>query len=73
MIEIMLLFVKILNKRAVEASEKERPVPDIRTGDIVELKLVNVFLIILFLFLFDCLLNDFFLIFINFNSLPGGS
>ncbi|XP_062146661.1 large ribosomal subunit protein bL19cy-like [Alnus glutinosa] len=29
----------ILNKRAVEASEKQRPVPDIRTGDIVELKL----------------------------------
>ncbi|XP_022155546.1 50S ribosomal protein L19-1, chloroplastic [Momordica charantia] len=29
----------ILNKRAVEASEKERPVPDIRTGDIVEIKL----------------------------------
>ncbi|KAB5564145.1 hypothetical protein DKX38_004199 [Salix brachista] len=30
---------KILNKRAVEASEKERPIPDIRTGDIVEIKL----------------------------------
>eukprot|EP00262_Sarcandra_glabra_P009935 TRINITY_DN2476_c0_g1_i1.p1 TRINITY_DN2476_c0_g1~~TRINITY_DN2476_c0_g1_i1.p1 ORF type:complete len:228 (+),score=30.42 TRINITY_DN2476_c0_g1_i1:178-861(+) len=29
----------ILNKRAVEAAEKERPVPDIRTGDIVEIKL----------------------------------
>ncbi|KGN55828.1 50S ribosomal protein L19-1, chloroplastic [Cucumis sativus] len=29
----------ILNKRAIEASEKERPIPDIRTGDIVELKL----------------------------------
>jgi len=29
----------ILNKRAVEASEKERPVPDVRTGDIVEIKL----------------------------------
>ncbi|GAV67603.1 Ribosomal_L19 domain-containing protein [Cephalotus follicularis] len=29
----------ILNKRAVQASEKERPVPDIRTGDIVEIKL----------------------------------
>ncbi|KAL5551359.1 hypothetical protein UlMin_001535 [Ulmus minor] len=29
----------ILNKRAVEASEKERPVPDIRTGDVVEIKL----------------------------------
>ncbi|XP_038688329.1 50S ribosomal protein L19-2, chloroplastic-like [Tripterygium wilfordii] len=27
----------ILNKRAVEAAEKERPVPDIRTGDIVEI------------------------------------
>jgi large subunit ribosomal protein L19 len=66
MIEIMLSFVKILNKRAVEASEKERPVPDIRTGDIVEIKLVSVFLIILFLFLFDCLLNEFLLIFLNF-------
>lgn len=29
----------ILNKRAIEAAEKERPVPDIRTGDIVEIKL----------------------------------
>ncbi|KAJ4955727.1 hypothetical protein NE237_012510 [Protea cynaroides] len=29
----------ILHKRAIEASEKERPVPDIRTGDIVEIKL----------------------------------
>ncbi|XP_040989816.1 50S ribosomal protein L19-1, chloroplastic-like [Juglans microcarpa x Juglans regia] len=29
----------ILNTRAVEASEKERPVPDLRTGDIVEIKL----------------------------------
>ncbi|KAJ8774474.1 hypothetical protein K2173_016920 [Erythroxylum novogranatense] len=29
----------ILNKRAVEASQKERPTPDIRTGDIVEIKL----------------------------------
>ncbi|CAN6486733.1 unnamed protein product [Victoria cruziana] len=29
----------ILNRRAVEASEKERPIPDIRTGDIVEIKL----------------------------------
>ncbi|XP_023551811.1 50S ribosomal protein L19-1, chloroplastic-like [Cucurbita pepo subsp. pepo] len=29
----------ILNKRAIEASEKARPIPDIRTGDIVEIKL----------------------------------
>ncbi|KAK8945879.1 hypothetical protein KSP40_PGU008954 [Platanthera guangdongensis] len=29
----------ILNKRAVEASEKQRPVPELRTGDIVEIKL----------------------------------
>ncbi|XAR54899.1 hypothetical protein NMG60_11030229 [Bertholletia excelsa] len=29
----------ILNKRAIETSEKERPVPDLRTGDIVEIKL----------------------------------
>uniref|UniRef100_A0A5B7AVG4 Uncharacterized protein n=1 Tax=Davidia involucrata TaxID=16924 RepID=A0A5B7AVG4_DAVIN len=29
----------ILNKRAIEASEKERPVPDIRTGDVVQIKL----------------------------------
>ncbi|XP_062073884.1 large ribosomal subunit protein bL19cy-like [Humulus lupulus] len=28
----------ILNTRAVEESQKERPVPDIRTGDIVEIK-----------------------------------
>jgi large subunit ribosomal protein L19 len=38
-----------LNNRAVEASQKERPVPDIRTGDIVEIKLVNEFLIIFFI------------------------
>ncbi|KAJ6963083.1 hypothetical protein NC652_001648 [Populus alba x Populus x berolinensis] len=31
--------IGILNKRAVEASEMERPIPDIRTGDIVEIKL----------------------------------
>ncbi|KAL3647216.1 hypothetical protein CASFOL_008184 [Castilleja foliolosa] len=29
----------ILNKRAIEASDKERPIPDLRTGDIVEIKL----------------------------------
>ncbi|XVE65160.1 hypothetical protein DITRI_Ditri07aG0159100 [Diplodiscus trichospermus] len=29
----------ILNQRAIEASEKERPIPDLRTGDIVEIKL----------------------------------
>ncbi|KAM1385638.1 hypothetical protein ACFX11_032224 [Malus domestica] len=29
----------ILNKRAVEAAEQERPVPDIRTGDVVQIKL----------------------------------
>ncbi|KAG5248900.1 50S ribosomal protein [Salix suchowensis] len=29
--------VGILNKRAVEASEKERPIPDIRTGDIASI------------------------------------
>ncbi|XP_050230009.1 50S ribosomal protein L19, chloroplastic [Mercurialis annua] len=29
----------ILNKRAVEASEKERPIPEIRTGDVVVIKL----------------------------------
>ncbi|GAB4835038.1 hypothetical protein Ancab_033306 [Ancistrocladus abbreviatus] len=29
----------ILNRRAVEASDKARPIPDIRTGDIVEIKL----------------------------------
>ncbi|KAF7828473.1 50S ribosomal protein L19, chloroplastic-like isoform X2 [Senna tora] len=29
----------ILNQRAIEASDKERPTPDLRTGDIVEIKL----------------------------------
>ncbi|KAF3773256.1 50S ribosomal protein L19 [Nymphaea thermarum] len=29
----------ILNKRAIEASENERPIPDIRTGDVVQIKL----------------------------------
>lgn len=28
-----------MNKRAIEASESVRPIPDIRTGDIVEIKL----------------------------------
>ncbi|TYH88385.1 hypothetical protein ES332_D01G184700v1 [Gossypium tomentosum] len=31
--------IHILNKRAIEASDKERPTPDLRTGDIVEIKL----------------------------------
>ncbi|KAF6160040.1 hypothetical protein GIB67_033124 [Kingdonia uniflora] len=30
---------QILNKEAIEASEKERPVPEIRMGDIVQIKL----------------------------------
>ncbi|XP_051135905.1 50S ribosomal protein L19-1, chloroplastic-like [Andrographis paniculata] len=29
----------ILNKRAIEASDQERPIPDLRVGDIVEIKL----------------------------------
>ncbi|XP_057735478.1 50S ribosomal protein L19-1, chloroplastic-like isoform X2 [Arachis stenosperma] len=29
----------ILNQRAIEASDKERPTPDLRTGDIVQIKL----------------------------------
>lgn len=29
----------ILNKRAVEACDNERPIPDLRTGDVVELKM----------------------------------
>ncbi|XP_042037135.1 50S ribosomal protein L19-2, chloroplastic-like [Salvia splendens] len=29
----------ILNKKAIEASDSERPIPDLRTGDIVEIKL----------------------------------
>ncbi|KZV50701.1 hypothetical protein F511_19613 [Dorcoceras hygrometricum] len=29
----------ILNKKAIEATDKERPTPDLRTGDIVEIKL----------------------------------
>ena len=39
----MLLFMQILNQRAIEALDKERPTPDIRTGDIVEIKLVSFF------------------------------
>ncbi|GAB2224509.1 hypothetical protein Drorol1_Dr00005270 [Drosera rotundifolia] len=31
----------ILNKRAVEARDAERPIPDIRTGDVVELKVLT--------------------------------
>lgn len=29
-----------MNKRAVEASDDIRPIPDLRTGDIIELKMV---------------------------------
>ncbi|KAL1567977.1 50S ribosomal protein L19-2, chloroplastic-like [Salvia divinorum] len=29
----------ILNKKAIEASDSERPIPDLRTGDVVEIKL----------------------------------
>lgn len=47
-----------MNKRAIEAAEKERPVPDIRTGDILEIKLVNVFLILYFLMYISVLFID---------------
>ncbi|XP_073126647.1 large ribosomal subunit protein bL19cz-like isoform X1 [Henckelia pumila] len=30
----------ILNKKAIEAADTERPTPDLRTGDVVEIKLV---------------------------------
>lgn len=33
-------FEQILNKRAIEESEEVRPRPDIRTGDVVEIKMV---------------------------------
>ena len=57
-----------MNKRAIEAAEKERPVPDIRTGDILEIKLVNVFLILYFLMYISVLFIDqrFFTLFILF-------
>ncbi|KAG8374646.1 hypothetical protein BUALT_Bualt10G0017700 [Buddleja alternifolia] len=29
----------ILNRRAIEASDEQRPIPDLRTGDVVEIKL----------------------------------
>ncbi|XP_057512562.1 50S ribosomal protein L19-1, chloroplastic-like [Actinidia eriantha] len=31
----------ILNKRAIEASDQERPIPDLRTGDIVEIRMAS--------------------------------
>ncbi|MCD7469990.1 hypothetical protein HAX54_009496 [Datura stramonium] len=34
-----LLETEILNKKAIEASDTVRPTPDIRTGDVVEIKL----------------------------------
>lgn len=34
------MFVKILHKRAIEASDEVRATPDIRPGDIVEIRLV---------------------------------
>lgn len=43
-----LLFLQILNQRAIEASDKERPTPDLRTGDIVEIKLVIYFFFFFF-------------------------
>lgn len=57
-----------MNKKAIEAAEKERPVPDIRTGDILEIKLVNVFLILYFLMYISVLFIDqrFFTLFILF-------
>lgn len=36
----LLLFLQLLNQKAIESSDKERPTPDLRTGDIVEIKLV---------------------------------
>lgn len=36
-----MLFVKILHKRAIEASDEVRVTPDLRTGDIVEIRLVR--------------------------------
>lgn len=39
----MLLFVQILNQRAIEASDEARPTPNIRTGDVVEIRLVIFF------------------------------
>lgn len=33
-------FQQILNKRAIKESEEARPRPDIRTGDVVEIKMV---------------------------------
>ncbi|CAI9095652.1 OLC1v1031646C2 [Oldenlandia corymbosa var. corymbosa] len=46
----------ILNKRAIEESDTVRPTPDIRTGDIVEIKLVKLlsFLVSLFFKVFVC-------------------
>ncbi|XP_057477919.1 50S ribosomal protein L19-1, chloroplastic-like [Actinidia eriantha] len=31
----------ILNKRAIEVSDQERPIPDLRTGDIVEIRMAS--------------------------------
>jgi len=30
-----------LNKRAVEAIDEQRPIPDIRSGDVVEIKMAS--------------------------------
>lgn len=35
----MVLFVQILHKRAIAASDEVRTTPDLRTGDIVEIRL----------------------------------
>lgn len=42
-LKCVLLFVQILNQRAIEASDEARPTPNIRTGDVVEIRLVIFF------------------------------
>lgn len=46
----MVLFVQILHKRAIAASDEVRTTPDLRTGDIVEIRLV---LTLFFFFFFQ--------------------
>lgn len=42
-----------MNKRAIEASDNQRPIPDIRTGDIVELKVVMWSYLLMFLLMMN--------------------
>ncbi|KAK9146030.1 hypothetical protein Sjap_005933 [Stephania japonica] len=61
----------ILNKRAVEAAVTERPTPEIRTGDVVEIKLVFAFVALVLLLLeFGLQRLELLILLIGFQEVP---